>query len=202
MMPPLAPALTAEQVANHYQRHLMGIRVFATFTLWSAPFYVMWTAVCSSQMKRIPGVPHAVTATQLASGALGAVGFYAPAILFATTAYRPERTPELTMTLNDLSWIFTIFGFTPVITQNLAFGWAMLADLRPKPLFPRWLGWMNVIFPFGLCPSMGLHFVHHGPIAWNGWVTFWLGFAWFGILTGANIMYTILAINNDMPRDS
>ena len=198
-MPPLAPSSTAEQVASHYQRHLVGIRVFATSSLRSGPLYVMWTAVYSLQMKRIPGVPHPVAATQLASGILGAVGLYAPAILSATTAYQPESTPELTMTLNDLSWIFTIFGFTPVNTQDLAFGWAILVDFRPRPLFLRWLCWMNAILPLGLCPSMDLHLVHHGPFAWKGWVTFWLEVVWFRALTGANITYTILAINNVIP---
>jgi hypothetical protein len=122
-------------------------------------------------------------------------------MLFATTAYRPYRSPEITVAFNDLSWIFLVAGFTPVVTQGVAFGWAILADLRPKPLFPRWLGWMNVIFPFGLCPGLGLHFVHHGPVAWNGWLSFWLGFVWFGSLTGANILYVIFAINNNMSRD-
>ena len=147
-MPPLAPSLRAEQVADHYQRHLVGIRVFATSTLRSGPLYVMWTAVCSLQMKRIPGVPHPVNATQLASGVIGAVGFYAPATLSATTAYQPES-------LNNLSWILTIFGFTPVNTQNLAFGWAMLVDYQPRPPLPALAGLDECHPPIGRLSQHG-----------------------------------------------
>ncbi|QSE87095.1 hypothetical protein [Rhodococcus koreensis] len=94
--------------------------------------------------------------------------FLVPGLLFIVTAFRPERSPELTMMLNDMSWIFLIMPFTPFMVQNFAFAYAIFSDKRQQPLFPRWLGYVNIWAPIMFTPVVIVPFFRSGPFAWSG----------------------------------
>ena len=58
-------------------------------------------------------------------------------MLFAVTAFRPDRAGDSTLLLNDMTWIFLVMPWPPFTMQNLAFAFAILSDTRTTPLFPR-----------------------------------------------------------------
>jgi hypothetical protein len=143
-IPPLSPHLGADQVAAFYRRYATGIRIGGCIMLLSGMFYAAFTAVISAQMRRIPGVPIAAVYVQLAAGAFACLTFLLPAMLFIVTAFRPGRAPGTTQALNDMSWIMLVMPWPPFMAQNYAFAYAIFIDPRRKPLFPRWLGYVNI----------------------------------------------------------
>jgi hypothetical protein len=165
--------------------------------LISSMFYASYTALISAQMQRIPNVHQTVINTQLAAGAFACLTFLVPAMLFAVTAFRPERAADSTLLLNDMTWIFLAMPWPPFMVQNFAFAFAILTDTRPAPLFPRWLGYLNVWAPITFTPGVILPFFKSGPFAWNGIFVFWLPAIVFGIQFVANVIWLFKAINSE-----
>jgi hypothetical protein len=196
-IPPLSPGMTAAEVAAHYQAHTTGIRIGAGLMLLSGMFYAAYTAVISAQMQRIPGVHPTVIYTQLAAGAFACLTFLVPALLFAVTAFRPDRAPEQTQLLNDLSWIFMVMPWPPFMTQNFAFAFAIFSDTRRKPLFPRWLAYLNIWAPIIFTPGIVLPFFKSGPLAWNGIFVLWIPASVFIVQFIANTMMLLRALRAD-----
>ncbi len=186
-IPPLSPSLTAEQVAAHYQQHVSGIRGGMGLMLISSAFYALFTAVTSAQMQRIPGVSITVIYAQLAAGAFACLTFLMPAIFFIVTSFRPERSVEMTQTLNDLSWIMLVIPWMPFMAQNFSFAFAIFSDERAGPLFPRWMGYLNIWAPVSFTPAIILPFFKSGPFAWGGLFVFWIPATifviWFALVT-------------------
>jgi hypothetical protein len=196
-IPPMAPSLSAEQVAVFYQQHTTGIRVGGVLMFLSGGFYAVYTAVISAQMTRIRNVSRTAVCAQLGGGAFACLTFMVPAMLFLVTAYRPERLPSDTQLLNDMSWILLVMAWPPFAAQQLSFVYAILADRSARPVFPRWLGYLNIWVVLGFVPASILAFFHNGPFAWNGLVCFWIPATVFCIQFAANVTMVLRAIRNE-----
>jgi len=173
-VPPLSPAMSPAQVSAHYQSHLGGIRTGVGAMLISGMFYAVFTGVISAQMRRIPGIHPTVVYAQLAAGAFACLTFMVPAMFFAATAFRPDRPPELTQLMNDLSWIMLVMPWPPFMAQNFSFAFAILCDKRERPLFPRYVAYVNIWAPIVFTPALALPFFKTGPLAWNGIFVIWI----------------------------
>jgi hypothetical protein len=196
-IPPLSPDLDAAETARHYQEHTLGVRFGACLMLLSPMFYVAYTSVVSSQMRRIPGLNRVVTYLQLAAGSFACLTFLVPAMLFLVTAFRAERPVEDTQLLSDLSWLLLVIAWQPFMPQMIAFAYAILTDRRPRPLFPRWLAYLNLWIAFMFTPATCLAFFKTGPLAWNGVFGFWIPAAVFIIMFAANTAMLLRAIASD-----
>jgi hypothetical protein len=201
-LPPLSPGMSAAQVAAHYQAHTAGIRLGAGLIFLSSMFYIWFTAVISGQMRRIPGVHPTVVNAALAAGAFAGVTFLVPALLFAVTAFRPDRSPDATQLLNDMSWIILVMPWTPFMPQYFSFAFAILSDPRQQPLFPRWLAYFNIWVELMFTPATVLPFFKSGPFAWNGLFVFWLPATVFTALFIVNTTFLIKAINSEARETS
>lgn len=180
-IPPWSPALGVDEVVARYREDATRIRVGMGFLLVGGMFYALFTAAISSQMRRIAGVSHSLVYGQLAAGSFACLTFLVPAIFFLVTAYRPERPAELTYLMNDLSWIAFIIPWPPFMAQYYSFAFAVLADRSVQPLFPRWLGFMNLWAPILFVCGLVVPFLKTGPFAWNGLFPFWVPGVVFGI---------------------
>jgi hypothetical protein len=196
-LPPLSPSMSAAQIAAHYQAHTAGIRLGAALIFLSSGFYVWFTAVISGQARRIPGVHPTVINATLAGGAFGCLTFLVPALLFVVTAFRPDRSPDATLLLNDMSWIILVMPWIPFMAQFFAFAFAILSDPRPQPLFPRWLAYFNIWAELMFTPAIILSFFKSGPFAWNGVFVFWIPAAVFGAVFIVNTIWLLKAINSE-----
>ena len=196
-IPPMSPSLSVQKVADHYQTHVTGIRVGMGMMLISSGFYVLFTSVISGQMKRIPGISNTVVYAQLACGAFAAVTFLMPAIFFLVASFRPERSPDLIYLVNDLSWIMMVIPWMPFMPQNFSFAYAIFSDRRAEPLFPRWLGFLNIWAPISFTPAILLPFFKSGPFAWSGlfviWIPAFIFIVWFVMTT----VWLLKAIDRD-----
>ena len=193
LLPPISPSATAEATVNHYRKNVNGLKGGIALMLLSVMFWPMFCAGINRQLARIPGIDPTVLWVQFGSGCIGGVAIMLSALLFASTIYRLDRDPAMTQLLSDTAWLFTIMPFPPFVAQELAISYAILSDHRPVPLFPHWLAWANTALSFTYYPALGAHCVHHGPIAWNGALAFWLPSAGFLIQLVLLVFYFLKA---------
>lgn len=179
--PPHLPSASAEEIAAIYQRDAIGIRIGMIVIMMAGALYAPFTAAIAAQMRRIEHrATPVLTYTQLAAGIATILLFLTPALIWTVAAYRPERPAEITQALNDLGWFFFVMPFVLGFTQNLALGFAVISDKRPRPVFPRWLGYFNFWIALLFVPGCLITFFKAGAFAWNGLLAFWLPASVFG----------------------
>ena len=185
-LPPISPALNANEVAAFYQENTGRIRLGLMITMFSAALTAPWVAVIAVQMKRIEGDFPVLAYTQLIVGTVGILILVLPALIWTTAAFRPERDIELIQLLNDFGWLLFIMTFSPAFIQNLVIGLAIFSDQNETPVFPRWLGYFNIWVAILFIPGGLITFFKTGPFAWDGILAFWLPvvvfFGWFLVM--------------------
>ncbi|KAH7009829.1 hypothetical protein EDB80DRAFT_763065 [Ilyonectria destructans] len=203
LLPPIPPTRSAEEVVAHYRAHENGFKAGAGLMQFTGMFYSAFVAATSGQMARIPGCTHTMIACQSISGTISAYSITLPSLFFCITVYRLERPPELTLLLNDMTWIITAVPFVTFISSNFAFSWAILSDTRRDPLFPKWVAWVSSIWPLCFLSALGIHVSRQGAFAWNGAMAFWVPAAAFGFSLLLNTIYLLKAIDKpDEPENS
>jgi hypothetical protein len=66
---------------------------------------------------------------------------------------------------------------------------AVLTDKNPEPIFPRWVGYLNVWTAVLIIPAGLIEFFKTGPFAYDGAISFW--FVWlvfFGWIIGMSAL--------------
>jgi hypothetical protein len=174
--PPPHANMTAQQIAAFYRHNTNVIR----FGLMLASVgFAMWaplTAAITHQLLRIRPRQNVLAYTQLSAASAGFVFLVLPLLVLTTAAFRPERNPEITQALHDLGWILFFMPLAPFFVQSVAVGFAILTDNRPAPVFPRWVGYLNLLEAFLFCPLVLLTFFKTGPFAYHGLLVFWVPF--------------------------
>src|ERR1700752_5188679 len=137
---PLGPDNTTEKVVDFYSH---DTRVAAGLIIATLGLCLVFPliALIGVYMVRMEGRTPLLTFLQLITGAATGVFLVMPMILMTIIPFRSDRSPELTVTLNDISWLLFITPIGPFIIQNVAIGTAVLSD-RNRTL-PRWVGYLN-----------------------------------------------------------
>lgn len=173
-LPPMSPQMTADQVAAFYADNTAMIRFsMITYNLCGImllPFFM----VIVVQMKRMRTQSHALAYCYLTAAVSGATLFALADIFYLVAAFRPDRSPELLLLLNDLAWITLIAPVGMLVAQNLLLGLAVYLDSGPHPVFPRWVGHFAVVTGLAMAPAAAAAVFRTGPLAWDGLISFWL----------------------------
>jgi hypothetical protein len=170
---PLGPNSTTEQVVDFYSHDTRVAAGLVIATLGICLVFPLVAAI-AVQMMRMEGRAPILTFLQLITGAATGVFLVMPLLLMTVIPFRPDRTAELTVTLNDISWLLFITPIGPFMIQNIAIGTAILADRTG--VLPRWVGYLNYWVAFLFIPDVLAFFFHSGPFAWRGIFVFWLAF--------------------------
>lgn len=185
-VPPHAPLMGAQELAERYSHNTGAIRFGIMLLMISAGLLLPFAAVIGVQIRRIEGEFPVLAFTELAAGTLTAVIVLVPSVLWTAVAFRPERNPELLLLLNDFAWLFLLMTFAPISVQLVSIGLAVLSDKRKIPAFARWVGYFNFWVAVLLMPGGLITFFKAGPFAWNGLLAFWvplIAFAgWFVVM--------------------
>ncbi len=196
-LPPPSPQLSAGEIAAFYQTNSMTIRLGMSLALLGMAGYIAFVAAVSAQMRRMQGVSPLPVLLQLGAGSIGVLTVMFPIMIFAITAFRPERNPQLTQLLDDTGWLIIIPAFPTFLGQFLAIALGTLQDESPHPVFPRWAAYFNLWVGLLFMPGVLAFFLRTGPFAWNGLISFWLAaaafFAWLVVMT----LLTLRAIDAD-----
>jgi hypothetical protein len=175
---PLGPHSSSSEVVKFYAG---GSHVAAGLVLSSVGLALVLplAAVIAVWMLRMEGRTPVLTFLQLGAGAATTVLIQVPVLMMAIAAFRPERSQDLTVLLNDLGWFLLLTPITPFILQDIAIGAAILND--PAETLPRWLGYLNYWVAFLFVPAVLAYFFRTGPFAWDGIFVFWLALTAYAV---------------------
>lgn len=197
---PLGSSSTTEQVVNFYHN---DTRVLCGLVIAQLGICLVFPLIglIGYRVLRIEGRHPILTFVQLVTGAATGVMLLLPMLLMAVIAFRPERNPELTVTLNDISWLLFITPIAPFIIQNIAIGAAILRD--PYATLPRWVGYLNFWIAASFVPDPLAYFFHSGPFSWRGIFIFWLALTTYSVfLVGMGLVLRSAAMKDLDPTDS
>lgn len=173
-VPPLSPLTGAAEVASFYNQNTGTIRFGILLAMIGSGMVLPFMAVIAVQIRRIESGTPILTYTVLAAGVVGAIILLVPTVLWTVAAFRPERSPELILLLNDFAWFLLVMTFPSFFVQFVAIGLAILSDKQVPPLFSRWVGYFNVWLAVLAIPGGLITFFKTGPFAWNGLLAFWV----------------------------
>lgn len=179
-MPPVSPALNAGDVSQIFAAERQRILVGMTLLALGSVFYWPFSAAVAAQLKRIEGAHPVLASTEMACATGTVLAVLIPAYVWLALAFRPGAPAADTLqVLNDFAWLSFVGMYPPARIQNVAIGACILADRRPTPVFPRWLGILSCAV--ALCYVVGapIAFSRHGPFAWDGLMGFWFAAAAF-----------------------
>lgn len=198
--PPMSPEMTADEVATFFDQHAAAVRLsmvlFNLCGLMLLPFFM--TIVI--QMKRMATPSHVFAYSYFSAVATGATLFAIADLLWLLAAFRPERNPELILLLNDMAWIVFTAPVGMLVAQSICLALAIFLDARPVPVFPRWVGHLNLLTAAALAPAACAAVVRTGPLAWDGVVSYWLKISAFGVFLVV-MFFVLRAAINQQARD-
>lgn len=196
-MPLIEPGMGAQDLAAHYAANRNRIRVGVSVTAFAGIFWWSMSAAIAMQMKRIEGASHPLTYVQLAASSGTAMIVFLTGYIWLAAAFRPDIPPDTLRALNDLAWLCFVGFYPPAFIQNVAIGLCILGDRGEPPVYPRWVGYMNLWLAILFLPGALLAFFQRGPFSWNGLIGFWLvAIVFFGWII---VMWhmTVKAIRSD-----
>ena len=190
---PLGPSSTTAQVV-HFYSHDTRVAVGLVIATLGMCLVFPLIALIGVHMVRMEGRTPILTFLQLITGAATGVLLVMPMLLMTSITFRPDRSPELTVTLNDISWLLFITPIGPFMIQNVAIGAAILSDRNG--ILPRWVGYLNFWVAFLFVPDILAFFFHSGPFGWNGIFIFWLAFVAYAVFLIVMGLVLRQAVNN------
>jgi hypothetical protein len=180
MFPPFRPTMPAAELADYYRTHQSGIIVGGIVMMLASSLFLPFIALISVHMRRMEGPSGPLAYTQMLSAVFGFVPAFTAAILFSAAAYRPERSIETIQMLSDLAFLSFVIPALPGSIQLVSIGLAVLGDKGDAPVFPRWIGYLNLWSAVLFIPGALVALFKTGPFAWNGALSFWLVAVVFG----------------------
>lgn len=186
-IPARSPADSGPQIAHWYAANVTGIRLGMVISMIAFTLFIPFGIAITLQIKRTEIRP-VMTYIQIACVAIAALEGVISTCIWVAAAFRPAGIdPNITRALNDLGWIAFLLDVPPFTVWLGAIGIAILRDRRATPVFPRWLGYLNLWVAFLVCPALLIPFFKTGPFAYNGlialYVPFGCFFAWMVITT-------------------
>jgi len=183
--PPSRPSASAEEIRQLYADNPTLIKLGLVIVMAASALLVPWAAAISGQLKRIDGA-RALAATQLVSCGLLSLEFITPIGVWMAAAFRSDgRAAEITEALHDVGWILFVTVIWSLWMQMWCIVAAIFIDRDPRPILPRWLGYLTAWAAILITPAGLVLFFKTGPFAWNGIVGIYIPLAAFAIWMGA-----------------
>jgi hypothetical protein len=173
---PMSPTLSAEEVAAFYRdpENLPRIRYSMIVFNWFSVGLIPLLALIAMQMRRMAHRTPIFSYGILACAAGGPTIFLLANLFWLLAAFRPERDPELTLLFNDLAWVTFASQVGFLIAQSVILALAIYLDRQARPVFAPWVAHFNLLVAAALVPASFVGLALEGPLAWDGWLTFWV----------------------------
>ena len=104
-------------------------------------------------------------------------------MLWIAATVRSELEPSTIRLLDDLSWLIFVMVFPGYVLQLSCIAVASFMDRSARPLWPRWVGYLNLWIALSGGGGGLAVFFKQGPFAWNGLVGFYIPIGAFTIWT-------------------
>jgi hypothetical protein len=173
-IPPVSPRASAAEVVAFYRQDLSRVRYSMILFNW---FGVALIPIVMLIAERMRGMSHRTPVLRycvigVAGGA--PIVFLTSTVFWLLAAFRPDRSPDLTLLTNDLAWITFTCGVPFLVALFLFLALAIAWDDQPQPVFPRWVAWFNLAMAVVVAPAGFAGLTTSGVFAWDGFVSFWV----------------------------
>lgn len=200
--PPMSPNMSPAEVARFYDENTAAIRFgmvgFNLVGVLIVPFFVL----IMGQMTRMRGQSGILAFSYLSAIVAGVTLFALSNICFGVAAFRPERDPELIQLLDDMAWILFIAPIGMLVVQFGLLALAVFLDDPQRPVFPKWVAPYSVLTGIAMAPSAAAAVSHDGPLAWDGFVSFWLRNGAFALFVVVMFFVVRTALREQARADS
>ena len=173
-IPPVSPRASATEVADFYRQDLSRVRYSMILFNW---FGVALIPIVLLIAERMRGMAHRTPVLRYCViGVAGAapIVFLTSTVFWLLAAFRPDRSPDLTLLTNDLAWITFTCGVPFLVALFLFLALAVSWDDQAQPVFPKWVAWFNVAIAVAVAPAGFAGLAESGVFAWDGFVAFWV----------------------------
>jgi hypothetical protein len=193
-MPPLNPSLSAAVVASYFRVHQTAILTGAICLQMGYAGVIFFAMPLAQLIGKIEAPSRLWTHTFLVGTAIAYIASFFAYAFWSATAFRTDRPDDLILLLNDLTCFEYVSIVSPALIQFGAMAFAVLGDRSPNPIFPRWIGYLNLWTAIGSMPSGFVGYFHSGPFAWSGIVGFWIPVGTFFVWLFVVFIYTERAL--------
>lgn len=194
-VPPLAPSWGPDKIAQVFTERAIPIRVGMVLGLIATTLLFPFFGVISIQIARIEKRMPILAVMQFGGAVLLIVFFQICGMLWITATFRSELDPSTIRMLDDLSWLTFVMVFPSYVLQLSCIALASFMDGSARPLWPRWVAYLNLWIALSGAGGGIAAFFKHGPFAWNGLVGFYIPIAAFVIWIAVMTYYMHIGIS-------
>ncbi len=171
---PMSPTMSAEEVAGFYQDETARIRYSMILFNWFGVGLIPTVILLAMQVRKMAHRTPILSYCLIACAGGPPTLFLIANMFWLLGSFRPERAPELTQLLNDLAWVTFTVLVPYLIAQCLVLALAVYWDRQERPVFRSWVAHFNLVIAVALAPAAFGAVTFHGPLAWDGILSFWL----------------------------
>jgi hypothetical protein len=169
-IPPfMDPSDTAAQVAAKYADRTDSVRIGLVIGTVGLTLILPFGIAIAARIRESEPGPPILTYVGLASTAVATVFVVLACAVWGIAAYRPGDLPAHDVRLaNDAAYILFIFTYPPFSVWCVSIALAVFADERERPVFPRWIAYLNLWLALLIAAGALVIFFHTGAFAYNG----------------------------------
>jgi hypothetical protein len=175
VLPPHNANWSADRIVDIYAENPERIQLGCLLMMVGFAFWAPWTAAISLWVWRMESDRYPLlTYASMILAAINIMVVELMSIAYAVTGFRAGKiAPDITLTLNDVSWFLYYYTWLPYALWLIIIAIAIWRDKHSPVLFPRWLGWLTVAQAVATLPNavQTFPFARNGPFAWDGFVT-------------------------------
>jgi hypothetical protein len=194
-LPPPSPHHGALWVADWFRHHDTRVKWGMIVMMFGGVPLALYLVEITLHVRRIQRSHPALAYVTLGMGAVLVLQFIYLDFFWQVAAFRAGRSPGTIQTLNDMAWIPFVAAIPPMFLIAACFGTAILLDKRPRPAFPRWLGYFQLWVAVGTSTGSFTVFFKTGPLAWNGLVSFWIPVGTYGAWCLVTSIFLVKAVD-------
>ena len=172
--PPPSPTVDAEHIAALIRANAGSIRIGMAVGIAASALLLPWGAAVAAQIKRIERGQSMLTYTWVSANAILTLLFIYCCLWWAVAAFRPESSPQVIQSFNDMAWLGFLAIISTALVQCAVLAVATFQDRGPDPVYPRWFGYFQVWCLLLFTPDLFVICFKQGPLAWNGILSFWV----------------------------
>lgn len=200
-IPPHSPAESARATARFYAQHTTGIRLGCVLLMVSGCLWATFGTVITMLVRRMEANRRLLTYLCIALVGGGYVFFEFVPVFWVVAAFRPQAIdPDITKTLHDLGWFACIWTWPPFALFNIVIAIAILGDKNIPTVYPRWVGYFNLMCAGAFVPPSMIAFFKTGPFAYNGFVALYIPLGMFFVWMSTMTILTLQAITREQQR--
>lgn len=180
-IPPVSPRASAAEVTAFYRQDLSRVRYSMILFNWFGVALIPLVLLIAERMRRMAHRTGVLRYCVIGVAGGAPIVFLTATVFWLLAAFRPDRSPDLTLLTNDLAWITFTCGVPFLVALFVFLAVAIFWDDQPQPVFPRWVAWFNVAMAVAVAPAGFAALAMTGPFAWDGFISFWVKNVAFGL---------------------